>query len=539
MVLRDVVVTLGVAVALGVVAQALRQSPVIGYLIAGLILGGHGSLELIDNVSTLEKIAELGVAMLLFSIGLDFSFDKLRRFGRTVMIGGLLQISLTMLATYLVLRIFGVSSVIAIVVAMMVALSSTAVVVRVLFDHAQIDSVFGYAAIGVLLVQDIVLIPFLLLIPDLASNVPIGEAAVTFGFSIIKIILLAVAMYMIDYVVVVRTFNHVGNVAEREELLVLVTMVIAFGAAWATHAMGLSAALGAFIAGLMIAGAPYADHVRAEIGPIRVVFVTLFFASIGMLADIGYIIENAAPIFGLVAAVIVGKALIAGTALRLSGTHGLMAVLAGIALAQMGEFSFVIAQVARSESIITTHQFHLIISVSLITLLVTPVLLGFANRMSARGAKTRDALGIDDDQASANHHVVIGYGPAGQRVTQRLAERGMNVTVIELNPHLGGDAPGTVVHGDAGKMQILRSANITSALSVTITIPDPSRAQGIARRIRAIAPDAKVIVRGRYFRSLADLRAIGVHTVVDEESETGERLAQATLRAIEIIDIPS
>lgn len=529
-ILRDVVVTLGVAVLLGAIAQGLRQSPVIGYLIAGLALGGPGSLGLVENVDALEGIAELGVAMLLFSIGLDFSYSKLRRFGRVAIVGGLLQVALTALVTAVILTGFGASMAIAVAVGMMVALSSTAVVVRVLMDNAQIDSVFGLAAVGVLLVQDILLIPFLLLVPDLTGSVPPTEAGLTFLVSLLKIGGLAAAMYVVDYLILTRAFDRVGGVAEREELLVLMTVVIAFGAAWATHAMGLSAALGAFLAGLMIAGAPYADHVRAEIGPLRVVLVTLFFAGIGMLADVTYLFENAAYVAGLVAAVVAGKALIATGALRLAGTRGIMAVLGGVALAQMGEFSFVLAAAARSADIVDAQQFQLIISVSLLSLLLTPIMLDLANRISARGQAPTD---LDERRDAAHgHDVVVGYGPAGARVVQRLLEHGRQVTVVELNPRLGDDAGARTIHGDAGKMQILRRADVPTAASVTITIPDPSRAQGLARRIQAVAPDAKVILRGRYFRSLGELHETGAVAVVDEETQTGEHLARATLDAV-------
>ena len=529
-VLRDVVLTLGVAVVFGAVAQRFRLSPVIGYLLAGLILGGPGSLDLVDNVPALEGIAELGVAMLLFAIGLDFSFAKLRRFGRVALVGGLLQITFTTIVAAVAVSAFGASTPMALVIGMMVALSSTAVVIRVLLDNAQIDSVFGLAAVGVLLVQDIVLIPFLLLIPDLGGGIPVSAAVATFGISLLKIAGLAAAMFVINHLVIRRAFDRIGNIAEREELLVLVTVVIAFGAAWTTHAMGLSAALGAFLAGLVIASAPYADHVRAEIGPVRVVLVTLFFASIGMLADLGFIVEHAPLVAGLVLAVIVGKTILASAALRIAGTRGRMALLGGISLAQMGEFSFVLAIAALAALIITAEQFQMIVSVSLITLLLTPIMMDVANRLSARGGDpdAEDLAGRVGDR----HHIVIGYGPAGQRVTRRLIERGLKVTVIELNPNVGGDISAQFVHGDAGKMQILRRAKVGDATSVTITVPDPSLARGIALRVRAVAPEAKVIVRGRYAQSLNDLRSTGVDAVVDEETETGEHLATATLRAV-------
>ncbi len=533
-ILQDVLVALGVAVVFGAFAQSvLKQSPVIGYLVAGLVLGGPGSLGLVSDVHALEGIAELGVAMLLFAIGLDFSYSKLKRFGRIAIVGGVLQVLFTMLATALIVGALGASAPTAIVVGMMVALSSTAVVVRVLLDNAQIDSVFGLAAVGVLLVQDVLLIPFLLLIPDIGGGVPVTQAIAAFGLSIGKIVLLAGVMYVLDYLIITRAFDHIGNIAEREELLVLVTVVIAFGAAWTTQAMGLSAVLGAFLAGLIIAGAPYADHVRAEIGPVRVVLVTLFFTTIGMLADITFVLDNLLYVFGVVAAVVVGKAVLGGLALRLAGTRGIMAPLGGLALAQMGEFSFVLAAAAQLEGLISADQFQMVVSVSLVTLLITPILLDVANRISTRGA-ARLGAEVASEKGVGTHHIVVGYGPAGQRVALRLIDHGMKVTVIELNPNLEDDAPLRMVHGDAGKMQILRRANIAQASSVTITIPDPNRSQGIARRVRAVAPQAKIIVRGRYFRSLNYLRESGADAVVDEETETGEHLARATLHEVQV-----
>ncbi|MBC7645197.1 MAG: cation:proton antiporter [Thermoleophilia bacterium] len=527
-VVRDVVVALSAAVTLGFLAQRMRLSPVVGYLSAGLLVGGPGSLELVKHVDVLNGIAEIGVALLLFTLGLDVSLYKLRLFGRLALIAGTLQVVTTITVTTALVANTSASLAVAIVIGMATALSSTAVVVRVLTDTTQADSQFGLAAIGVLLMQDLLLIPCLLLIPDLdGSTRPVG-IIVAMVVSVGKIAALAVTMFLVQRLLLSRLLNLVASASAREELLVIASVIIAFGAAWVTHAMGLSAELGAFMAGLMIASEAYADHVRAELNPLKIVLVTLFFSVIGMLADVSFIAVHLLLIIELVVLVIVGKTLISAGALLIAGSARVTSLLGGIALAQMGEFSFVLATSAYTMGILSLYQFQLVLSVSLVTLILSPVLLPIATRIAVRAGA--DHITVDDVVTDNDGRcVVIGYGPAGQRVVARLVEHDRAVTVIDLNPQTPRYHEVDVLHGDANKTQILRRGGVAQAHLVVVTIPDPLRAAGMVRRIKELNPSARVVARGRYQRMVSQLYAAGATTVVDEETEAGDRLADDAL----------
>jgi len=527
-VVRDVVVALSAAVTLGFIAQRLRLSPVVGYLSAGLLVGGPGSLQLVHHVKVLNGIAEIGVALLLFTLGLDVSLHKMRLFGRLALLAGSLQVVTTIVVTTGVIAYTHASVAVAIVVGMATALSSTAVVVRVLTDTTQADSQFGLAAIGVLLMQDLLLIPCLLLIPDLGSSARPVAIALILLVSLGKIAALALTMFLVQRLVLSRLLNLVASASAREELLVIASVIIAFGAAWVTHAMDLSAELGAFMAGLMIASEAYADHVRAEINPLKIVLVTLFFSVIGMLADARFIADNLMLIGELVLIVVVGKTVIAAGALRIAGSARMSSLLGGVALAQMGEFSFVLATSAYTVGILNLYQFQLVLSVSLATLILTPVLLPFASRIAARAGA--DHITVDDVVTDNDGRcVVIGYGPAGQRVVERLVKRERKVTVVDLNPQTPRYHEVDLLHGDANKTQILRRAGVAQAHLVVVTIPDPLRAAGMVRRIKELNPSARVVARGRYHRMVSQLYSAGATTVVDEETEAGERLADDAL----------
>lgn len=527
--LLQILMLLGAAVVLGAVAERLRQSAIVGYLLAGTLVAPW-----ITHDAAVGGLAELGVALLLFSIGLEFSWQRLKRLGGPALIGGGFQIVLT-LACFAGI-VFGAGSAVgeAIAFGAVIALSSTAVVLRTLTGRGEIDSVHGRTSLGILLMQDIAVVPLVLLVDSMGS---VGGGVGPVVWTLIKEVFFAgllvaafilIAQYVLPVVLMSRTLTR------NREIPILLAVVAALGSAWVSHTLGLSPALGAFVAGVVLGESPLATQIRADVGALKTLFVTLFFSSIGMLADVGWIVQNAAMLLAVVAAVIVGKALIVwaiGRRLHMAHRH---AIAAGLCLAQVGEFSFVI--LGESTELIGQQMQQLLVSVTVVTLLVTPYLIALAPRIGGgverwlrrrgwAGPATVDAPTMGD--ALSGHVIVIGFGPAGREVAEALEARGAAVLVIDLNArtvmearHAGRRA----LAGDAANADILEHAHVGSAREVVVTLPDHRAAIQVIRQVRAIAPQTRIIARSRYNIYAGEMEAAGAHVVVPEETSVGEML---------------
>lgn len=527
-VLFEIVMTLGLAVVLGLILDRLRQSVLIGYVLAGLLLGPH-ALGVIRDVNAFSIMAELGVALLLFAIGLELPWHRVHSQARRSFMAGLVQVAVLVTIAIPILAFgFGLASPAAIAIAMALSLSSTAVVIRALVDRAEFDSVHGLAALGLLLAQDLATVGFLLVVPELGEGSGaegfIRELGVSFG----KLLLLIACFVVIELVVIRRMFRNAPLRVTRE-LLALLSIAISLGSIGFAHALELSPAMGGFIAGMIMADAPYAHQVRAEIAPIRMALVAMFFAWIGMLADLSWVLAHAPQIIGLVVLVIVIKMLVTAACLRVAGTPLFAAVIAAAAVAQLGEFSFALVALARAEDLISTAAFQMFISVSLVTLVLTPSLLAGTSRFVHRpqfGGFVRRASRLIPGEG---HAIVIGYGPAGRKVVSSLVDAGVTVTVVELNPRLVTDqfpAEVSIVYGDAAQPEILERADLAAARIVVITIPEPSSLRRMVRQVAVLRPEVPILARGRYHIYLQQLADAGAHRVIDEESVAGERLAQ-------------
>jgi len=533
--LFDVLVLLFAALVLGALCEQLRQSPIIGYLAAGTLLGPN-ALKLISNAEGVSAFAELGVALLLFSIGLEFSWMRLRRLGGAALGGGTLQVVVTLALGAGTALLFGISGRSAIAVGAIVALSSTACVLRLLVARAEIESIHGRHALGILLVQDAAVVPLVLLVSVLAGEGTLREVTIDAAVKLGGAVLLIIVLYILFSLVAPRVLRF-ETVRRNRDLPILLTIVTGLGSAWAAHAIGLSPALGAFVAGMLLAASPFATQIRADIASIRTLLVTLFFSSIGMLGDPAWFVGNLPPVIALVLAIVIGKAIVIWIILRLCGLNLSNALATGICLAQVGEFSFVLAAVGRG-TLISDELFTLIISATITTLFVTPYLVAVAPRVAEWTVGRMRALGMtptphweDPDTEGPSregHIVIIGFGPAGQAVGRSLHRIADRVAVIDLNPASLREARqhGFIAHiGDAMHADVLEHAGIDRATAVIVTIPDPDGARGVIELIRSIAPDAFIIARARYHRHYADLESGGAHEVIDEEQLIGARLA--------------
>lgn len=531
----ELVMLLAGAFVLGALAQRLRQSPIVGYLLAGTIIG-----PLLFNTKVVNQSAELGVSLLLFSIGLEFSFKRLKQMGRMAFGGGALQVLGTMALTALPL-IFFVGLPRALTLGAVVALSSTAVVMRILVDRAEIDSVRGRSCLAILLMQDIAIVPLVLMVSLLSPT----AADTHIGLHILKILAaaagLVAACWVLLYQLAPRVLASKGLFANRE-LTVLMAIAVGLGASWAAHAMGISPALGAFLAGMLLGESPYAAQVRGDIGALRIIMVTLFFTSVGMLAKplwflghLHWVLPAAVTVFALKVAVVFGVG-------RLFGLTSRHALATGFSLAQIGEFSFVLTAAAREGGLVGGDTFDLIVSTIILLLFTAPYMVSAAHPAAdwllARLSPGRPAPATPDDAPSqgATRVLVVGFGPAGREMAVSLKGLGLEPVVVDVNPDSRHQAEHLGVHvhlGDAANEEILLHAGLAETCMAVVTVPDPTTGVRIVETLKRLRPGMPVAARCRYNRHFEAFQQAGADIVVDEEALVGLELARQVVAFIQ------
>lgn len=522
--LSQLIMLLGGAFLLGALAQRLRQSPIIGYLAAGIIIG-----PLLFHADVINQTAELGVSLLLFSIGLEFSFSRLKSMGRMAFGAGTIQVAGTLGLTAAAMAFFAGPSQ-ALVVGAMVALSSTAVVMRVLVDRAEIDSVRGRSCLAVLLLQDIAIVPLVIMVSLLSP----GNADISIGWHIAKIAAAAVGLAVILYVLlnwVAPLLLSSRGVFANRELSVLLAITVGVGAALAAHSLGISPALGAFVAGILLGESPFATQIQADIGTLRIVMVTLFFASVGMLAKPLFFITHAHWVLLVAGIIFVVKAIIIFLVTRAFGLDNRHALATGISLAQIGEFAFVLAASARHGNLFQPQIFDLLISTTIVLMFSAPYMVIWAFPLADRILfRTGDRIknSVTEPIGTANRVMVVGFGPAGRQVVEHLEKQRLDISIVDVNPSSRIDARKMGLNfflGDATNEDILMHAGLSDICMAAVTVPDPPTAEKIVKTIRLLRPHLPIAVRCRYNRHFQNLVTAGADIVVDEESRIGHLLA--------------
>ena len=537
--LVEILILLAAALLMGTLAEQLRQSAVLGYLLAGALVGPNimGWVETAENV---EAIAELGVALLLLSIGLEFRFEQLLRMGPIALIGGTLQVTLTTAFVAVIALLLGLGATAAVILGAIVALSSTACVLRLLIDRQQIDSVFGRSAMGILLLQDLAVLPLTVIVAALSAGGDAAQIAIAVGKTGLFTVAMIGGFYVVFNLIVPRVLN-MRMLTRNRELPILLAVVVAIGSASAAHEIGISPAIGAFIAGLMLAGSPFATQVRSDVSSLRTVLVTLFFASVGMYADPVFIMNNAHWLAVVVAIVVLGKTLITGGIARGLGVPVGGALATGLCLAQIGEFSFVLAKIASAEGgPIEPFVFNLIVAATIVTLMLTPFFVRAAptitdvlTRKTDRGTsgpREEEDLSSED----INHVLLVGFGPAAQQVASAIMSKldNRSLEVLDLNPRNVAIAEqfGLKCHvGDASQADVLEHAGVHRLDALVITIPDANAARRIIELARALNPNLHILVRARYHVTRWELAMAGATIVIDEEEQVGNKLAEEAI----------
>jgi K+:H+ antiporter len=524
--LEELVILLAAAVFIVFVSQKIKVPPVIGFLLTGVLIG-PGGLSLVKDTETVNVLAEIGVVMLLFTIGLEFEPARLRRIQRNFWVGGGLQVSLTTAACVgLLIAFFGLGLREALFYGFLVSLSSTAVVLKIFGDRGETDSPQGRISLGILIFQDIAIVPMIALVPVLANagGVSAGAIALRFALSaaaIAAVFFLARALMPRILLLVVKT--------RIREVFLIATLFICLGMALLTSSLGLSLALGAFLAGVLIAESEYSHQVVSDILPFKDVFNSLFFISVGMLLDVGQVWKFKLLVLGLVAGILLLKACIVVLTVGLLGYGSRIAVLSGLALAQIGEFSFVLAGVGRANGFLAGDIFQAFIGSSILTILATPLLIQISPPLAERGAlRLRWKKSVLEDAPSsgcdlADHVIIAGYGLNGRNLGHVLKEAGIPYVILELNPVTvrAAAAEGErIIFGDVSSRTILEQARIRQAKSIVFAISDPQMTRRGVKAAKALNPDVFVIVRTRYASEIDDLLKLGAHDVIPEEFET-------------------
>ncbi len=525
--LYELFVVLCSATIVVLLVHRLRVPHIIGFLLCGVAVGPHG-LNLVTRIENIDMLAEIGVVFLLFSIGLEFSLAELRRMKRYVLLGGLLQVLGTIGFTLLVSTLAGADLPRAIFLGQIISLSSTAIVLSALASRGEMETLHGRIVLGILLFQDLCVVPMMLITPLLGGSGSFQLLPI--ALSLGKAFLLIAIVMVLAVFVVPRLLEILVRVRLRE-ILVLGVVVMCIGTAWLTSSLGLSLALGAFIAGLAISESPHSHQVFAEILPFKDVFNSIFFISVGMLLDLKFLGKYFPLVLALVLGTLLAKTLMAGFTVKILSGSTRMALLAGLAISQVGEFSFVLAKVGVQFQLLSPNAYQGFLATAVMTMMATPLLMALAPRLAQRIperfdsslAKEQELAGDERFATMRDHTIIVGFGLNGRYLAQVLKDSSISYCALELNPktvHDGRNAGEPICFGDASRLEILRQVNFAEARILVVTTDELA----IARRIVSVARQNHkklyIIVRTKFAANAPELHQLGADEVIAEEHET-------------------
>lgn len=539
--LFEIIILLGLSAAGLALFERLKLPAIAGFLVIGAV-AGPGVLGLFPEPDRVRALAEIGVVFLLFEIGLDLPISRFRQLWRTALVAGGIQVLLTMAVVYGFAVFFGMDRGPAIVLGGLVSMSSTALVLRLLSDQGQVNSPHGQLTTSILLFQDLSIVPLLLLVPMLADTDGLSGADIAWSGARI-IAGLVIVLFVVRFAVPLA-LDRMARL-RSPDLFSLLALLIVLGSAFLAEQLGLTLAVGAFLAGVAASSSPYAQQLFSEVIPLRGVVLGIFFTAIGMLFEPMVMIEQAPTVIAiLLAATVVKGGIIAGLGAIVLGRGAHISVLSGIALAQCGEFSFVLAEAAARAGLLSESLHQSILAASIISLLATPFLLRGAPAIAERvealafnsfgglSSNTRDAADGERTRDEEGRVIVIGYGPAGRTLAKLLKSQQLPYIVVDANATTVSEAAARgeqIVFGDAARPSFLERLDVENAKMVTVAISDPLATRRIVARIRAVAPNLKILARARYVGEVDQLEAVGASAVVAEEYEGSIELVRQAL----------
>lgn len=538
-ILRDLVILVAVAVPVVILAYRLRIPSVVGFLVTGIAIGPT-ALGLVQEGEQVSALAEIGVVLLLFAVGLELSLSRIVRMGRLVLRGGALQVLGTMGAVAGAMLLAGDDWRQGVLFGALIALSSTAIILKVYADRGELDSAYGRTVVAILLFQDLCVVPLMLMLPLLdGAATEAGEVA----RSIVVAFAVTAAMVVVGSWAVPRLLARIAEI-RNQEIFTLVVVAIGLGAAYVTSSFGLSLALGSFLAGLIISESEFGLQALSDILPFRDTFSGIFFISVGMLLDVRYVMGHAALVFGVALGIIVLKTLVAGLVVRLARRSSRVGLVAGIGLAQVGEFSFILASTAVSLGVLAPERYQLFLGAAIITMLIAPFAVAWAPDLADRIFALRDLPTMEfatrEVRAAgpmADHVIIVGYGLNGRNLARALRRARIPYVILDSNGALVRQARlarEPVFFGDGTRVEVLDRVGLRRARVIVFaiaSIADERRAVVVARHHN---PDIHIVTRTRYVREIAELQRLGANEVVPEEFETSLEIFARVLRRFDV-----
>jgi len=544
-ILSDIVIILGLSIPIILLFHRIKLPPILGFLLTGIIVGPHG-LNLIKAVHEVEILSEIGIIFLLFVIGIEFSLKGMATIRNTVLIGGSIQMLGTIGLVMVASHYMGLSWPAATFLGFIFSLSSTAIVLKMLQEKGEINSPHGRVALGILIFQDIMVVVLMLLTPILAgqSEDPLNEIM----WLVIKMVGIVLAVIVLSRYIVPVVLGRVMR-AKSKELFMLTTVVLCFATAWLTSAFGLSLALGAFFAGLIISESVYSHQATANILPFREIFMSFFFVSVGMLLDFNFFLSHIGTIHLAVIGVVLIKVIVIAFAVYVLKYPPRTIILTALALFQVGEFSFLLSTVGMQYNLLSQEVYQYFLSVSIITMGVTPFAINFSPQISMffirlpmpapvrkRFEELTKKRFVAAKREEANYHdhlVIIGFGMNGENVAKAARRAEIPYVIVELDPEVlarakKNDEP--IVYGDATSDIILKHVHVHEARVVVVAISSHDATRKIVQAVRDFTETAYVIVRTRYVREVEEIIKLGADEVIPEEFETSIEIFTRVLK---------
>jgi CPA2 family monovalent cation:H+ antiporter-2 len=541
-VLDNLLIIFTVSIVVVFLFHQFRLPSIAGFLVAGVMIGPHG-LNLISDIETVKILAEIGVVLLLFTIGIEFSLVQMASLRKVLLLAAPIQVGGVIALVWLGGILAGLPASQAVFWGFLLSLSSTAIVLNALSASGESDSVHGRATIGILVFQDLAVVPMILLAPILAS--PSGDALSSILLTLSKSLVVVALIVAAAWYVVPKILEHIVRSRSRE-LFLLTIIVMCLGIAWLTSLSGLSLALGAFIAGLVISESEYSHQATAEVLPFRDSFNSLFFVSIGILMDWRILLHYPGIVTGLLLVVLLIKFVSGATAVLAASMPPRAAVMTGIALAQVGEFSFILAQVGQEHGLLAGTPYQIFLAVSVCSMIITPFLMQASPHLARHveavqrlhrwlpGHTTAHVLEMEGRHLRIRDHVIIvGYGLNGRNLARVLSETEIPYVVLDLDGDIvrrEAKLGVPLYYGDATNPNILRHVKIEAARVLVVAIPDPFTARRVVQIARTLNPNIHIVVRTRYLRELEELHQLGADDVVPEEFETSIEIFALVLR---------
>ncbi len=529
----DIVIVFAAALLGGVIAQRLGQPLILGYILSGVLVGPHTGGITVSDAHDIELLAEIGVALLLFALGLEFSFKELRPVRKVALIGTPIQMVLSIAFGAAIGRVFfGWDWLPSLWLGALISLSSTMVILKTLMSQGWLGTLSSRVMIGMLIVQDLAIVPLMIILPELDEP---GFGLPVLGFALLKAVVFLAVMVVLGTRILPAFLRLIARWNSRE-LFLLAVATIALGVGAATYMVGLSFAFGAFVAGMVLSESDHGHQALSDILPVRDLFGLLFFASVGMLLDPSFLIQNWDQVLLLVGLVAVGKGLLFAGITRAFGYGNVVPIAAGLGLFQIGEFSFILARVGVSSGSIGHEVYSLVLTAAIITMFATPFVSGLTTRLYSfkqRFVRKEPLTTINIPQDGLEGHVVIaGGGRVGQHVARVLAGLQLQCVVIELDQRCFEEIKALglpAIYGDTAQEVVLEAASVRKARLILVTVPSHVVLRSVIAQIQQMNSDINLVARAADVGDLEELETLGVYEAVQPELEAALEMTRQAL----------